>query len=65
MTRGQVEVEILLGTVTRDEDGLNRVSYQERMVLQVPGKEHVLQARLMLCTCMQDAEHPGVRNTII
>ena len=52
-----------LGTVTRGEDGLYRVSYQGSMVLWVPEEERELQARLMVCAHMQDAGHRGVRAT--
>ena len=38
VARGQVEVAIPLGTVTRGEDRLYRVSYQGRMVLCVSCK---------------------------
>ena len=60
---GQVEVATPLGTMTRGEDEVYRVSYQERMVLWVPEEERELQARLMVCAHMQDAEHRGVRST--
>ena len=61
VARGQVEVATPLGTVTRGEDGLYRVPYQERMMLWVPEEERELQARLMVCAHMQDAGHRGVR----
>ena len=60
---GQVEVATSLGTMTRGEDEVYRVSYQERMVLWVSGEERELQARLMVCAHMQDAGHRGVRST--
>ena len=41
---GQVEVVTPLGTVTRGEDGVYRVSYQGRMVLWVPEEGRKLQA---------------------
>ena len=63
VTRGQVEVATPLGTVTRSEDGLYRVSYQGRMVLWVPEEERELQALLMVCEHMRDARHRGVRAT--
>ena len=63
VARGQVEVATPLGTVTRGEDGLYRVSYQGRMVLWVHEEERELQARLMVCAHMQDAGHRGVRAT--
>ncbi|CAN0217617.1 unnamed protein product [Ascophyllum nodosum] len=63
MARGHVEVATPLGTVTRGEDGLYRVSYQGKMVLCVPDEERELQARLMVCAHMQDARHRGVRAT--
>ena len=63
VARGQVEVATPLGTVTRGEDGLYRVSYQGSMVLWVPEEERELQARLMVCAHMQDAGHRGVRAT--
>ena len=63
VARGQVEVATPLGTVTRGEDGVYRVSYQGRMVMWVPEEEPELQARLMVCAHMQDAEHSGVRAT--
>ena len=45
VARSHVEVATPLGTVTRGEDGLYRVSYQGRMVLWVPEEERELQAR--------------------
>ena len=63
VARDQVDVATPLRTVTRDEDGLYRVSYQGRMVLWVPEEERELQARLMVCAHMQDAGHRGVRAT--
>ena len=63
VARGQIEVATPLGTVTRGEDGLYRVSYQGRMVLWVPEEERELKARLMMCAHMQDAGHRGVRAT--
>ena len=63
LARGQVEVATPLGTVTRGEDRLYRVSYQGRMVLWVPEEERELQARLMVCAHMQDAGHRGVTAT--
>ena len=63
VARGQVELATPLGTVTRGEDGLYRVSYQGRMVLWVPEEERELQARLMVCAHMQDAGHRGLRAT--
>ena len=63
VARGQIEVASTLGTVTRGEDGLYRVSYQGKMVLWVPEEECELQARLMVCAHMQDAGHRGVRAT--
>ena len=44
MARGQVEVATPLGTVTRGENGVYRVSYQGRMVLWVCKNERELQA---------------------
>ena len=64
VARGQVEVATPLGTVTRREDALYRVSYQCRMVLWVSEEERELQARLMVCAHMQNAGHRGVRATI-
>ena len=52
-----------LGTVTRGEDGVYRVSYQGKMVLWVPEEERELQARLMVCEHMQDAGYRSVRTT--
>ena len=63
VARGQVEVATPLGTVTRGEDGLYRVSYQGRLVLWVPEEERELQARLMVRAHMQDTGHRGVRAT--
>ena len=63
VARGQVEVATPLGTVTRGEYELYRVSYQGSMVLWVPEEERELQARLMVCGHMQDAGHRGVRAT--
>ena len=63
MARGHVEVATLLGTVTRDEDGVYRVSYQGRMVLWVPEKEHDMQGRLVVCARRQDTGHCGVSAT--
>ena len=63
VARGQVEVATPLGTVTRGEDGLNRVSYQGRLVLWVPEEARELQPRLMAFAHMQDAGHRGVRAT--
>ena len=42
VARGQVEVATPLGTVTRGEDGLYRVSFQGRMVLWVLEEEREL-----------------------
>ena len=61
--RGQVEIATPLGTMTRGEDRLYRVSYQERMVLWVPEEERELQARLLVGAHIQDAGHRGVRAT--
>ena len=44
VARGQVEVATPLGTMTRGEDGMYRVSYQSRMVLWVSEEERDLQA---------------------
>ena len=63
MAHGQVEVATPLGTVTRGEDGMYRVSYQGRMVLWVPEEEREPQARLRVCAHIQDAGHGGVRAT--
>ena len=63
VARGQVEVATPLGTVTRGEDGLYRVSYQGIMVFWVPEEERELQARLMVYAHMQDAGHRGLRAT--
>ena len=63
VARGQVEVATPLGTVTRGEDGVYSVSYQERMVLWVLEEERELQARSMVCAHMQDAGHRGVTAT--
>ena len=63
VARGQVEVTTPLGTVTRGEDGLYRMSYQGRIVLWVSEEEHELQACIIVCTHMQDAGHRGVRAT--
>ena len=63
VARDQDEVTTPLGTVTRSEDGLYRVSYQGRMVLWIPEEERELQARLVVCTHMQDAGRRGVRAT--
>ena len=49
VARGQVELATPLGTVTRSEDGLYRVSFQGRMVLWISDEERELQARLMVC----------------
>ena len=54
LARGQVEVATSLGTVTRGEDGVCRVSYQGRVVLWVPEEERELQAQLMVCAHMRD-----------
>ena len=64
VARGQVDAATPLGTVTRGEDALYRVSYQWRMVLWVPEEERELQAQLMVCAQLQDAGHRGVRATI-
>ena len=45
MARGQVEMATPLGTTTRGEDGVYRVSYQGRMVLWVRKEERERQAR--------------------
>ena len=63
VARGQDEVATPLGTVTRGEDGLYRVSYQGRIVLWVSEEERELQARLMVCAHMQDVGHRGARAT--
>ena len=39
------------------------MSYQGRIVVWVPEEERKLQAQLMACTHMQDAEYRGVRAT--
>ena len=63
VVRVEVGVANPLGTVTRGEHGLYRVSYQGRMVLWVLEEERELQARLMVCAHIQDAGHHGVRAT--
>ena len=63
MARGKDELATPLGSVTRGENGVYRVSCQGRMVLWVPGEERELQARLMVCAHMQDTEHRNVRAT--
>ena len=61
VARGQAGVATPLGTGTRGEDGLYRVSYQGRMVLWIPEEERELQAQLMVCAHMQDARHRVVK----
>ena len=55
VAHGQVEVATPLGTVTRGEDGLHRMSYPGNFVLWIFEEERELQAH------MKDAGHPGVR----
>ena len=52
-----------LGKVVRRDDGLYRAEYGGALVLWIPPKDRVLQARLMVCAHMQDAGHRGVKAT--